>query len=594
VKAPKVRHRRSDTAADRAAEAGRRAHPDCGPRDQAPDAARPSESATRADGRRGSKLQPRARSLSSLVTQLRTAHAKVSARNAELLDTQRRLNELVELYFDLYDSAPVAYVTLDHYGVIEQINLAGCRLFGTDREHLLGRPLVARVAPAERRAFLDHMRQCRARRGLVETELHARGSGGEAIPICISSHVTSFDKAVAYRTVLIDLRERERLEEERARVQQEEERARAVSEAKDRFIAMLSHELRTPLTPALFASARLLELDGLSEDAQHLLAVIRRNIELEARLIDDLLDLTRVRSGKLSLATQPVDVHRVIAEAVEVCQVQLRAKQQTLSLDLRANASIVCGDATRLRQVFWNLLENAIKFSKAGGRIEVRTEDAPNGRVRATMRDWGAGFDPSDRARLFRPFEQAGRERRRGSGLGLGLSICKGILEAHEGTIDAASPGLGHGATFVVELGAVCEETDREPFGLPRQQQAIGEKLRILLVEDDLDSGEMLMALLSHSGHEVALVRSAAQALQRTSDIWDVVISDIGLPDASGLEVGRRFRQAAGDRVVLVAMSGYGTVEDIHASECAGFDEHLVKPVDFPKLLATLRRPVAG
>jgi PAS domain S-box-containing protein len=201
-----------------------------------------------------------------LMRELRATHQALSTRNTELLDAHRKLADLVELYFDLYDFAPVGYLMLDQTGLIDQLNLAACRLFGEERAMLLGCPLVGRIVPEDRSVFLPHMRPCRKEEEAVESEVRLRARRGDAIPVQLSSRRATVGDALAFRTVLVDLRERVRLEEKRRLAEQEEQRLRASSEAKDRFLAMLSHELRTPLTPALFAAAHLLDLRDMPAD----------------------------------------------------------------------------------------------------------------------------------------------------------------------------------------------------------------------------------------------------------------------------------------------------------------------------------------
>jgi CheY-like chemotaxis protein len=292
-----------------------------------------------------------------------------------------------------------------------------------------------------------------------------------------------------------------------------------------------------------------------------------------------------------------LDLDQVIRDVIEICQPQLEVRRQTITTDLRASNRQVMGDPSRLRQVFWNLLQNASKFSPPGESIEIRSEDIGENRVRITVADRGLGLAPDEAARLFMPFESATPPAKRGMGLGLGLSICRGIIEGHGGEISGTSAGPGEGATFAVDLTAsallsfanveTSSPTDRAPVLTGDHL----EPLRILLVEDDRDSGDMLSALLAHLGHDVTLAGSVADAAFHVEQSWDVVISDIGLPDGSGLEIGRRFREQGGSQPLLIAMSGYGTSSDIGASRQAGFDEHLVKPFDFNLLLAALRRP---
>jgi signal transduction histidine kinase len=235
--------------------------------------------------------------------------------------------------------------------------------------------------------------------------------------------------------------------------QKAREAAESANEAKSRFLAMVSHELRTPLSPVLMA-AEMLEQDvSLPDRVRKDLGTIRRNVELERRLIDDLVDLTRITSGKMSLHITEIDLHEPLRQAIGVCDADARDKQIDLGWQLDARASRVNGDADRLQQVFWNLLRNAIKFTPAGGRIRITTENSGAGRIAVTFADTGTGIDPARLQSIFEAFEQGGPDvHSRFGGLGLGLAICHALVESHGGTVAAASEGAGRGAAFTVIL----------------------------------------------------------------------------------------------------------------------------------------------
>jgi signal transduction histidine kinase/response regulator RpfG family c-di-GMP phosphodiesterase len=372
----------------------------------------------------------------------------------------------------------------------------------------------------------------------------------------------------------------------------------AANRAKDHFLAMLSHELRTPLTPVLAAAGALVEDMRLPADVREDLRMVRRNVGIQSRLIDDLLDLTRIGQGKLDLACENLAVPLLLKQAADIVAPDLDAKDQTMALELsEIQGCAVTGDGSRLQQVFWNLFKNAIKFSPAKSRITVnaRLVAGTPTRVAIDIIDGGVGISADDLDRIFRPFEQATMEgRRRGSdgGLGLGLSIAKAIVELHHGTIHAFSDGLDKGAKFTVELPL----TD----GLPRPESlspflsdvAVPPEraLRILLVEDHVDTGRVLSRLLKNSGHVVEYVENAASAyalFQRRE--FDLVISDLGLPDESGLDLMRKLR-ALRPKIAGVCLSGYGMEEDVRACHEAGFAEHITKPVDIRRLRAVVAR----
>jgi CheY-like chemotaxis protein len=271
----------------------------------------------------------------------------------------------------------------------------------------------------------------------------------------------------------------------------------------------------------------------------------------------------------------------------------MKAKHLSLGLSLDAEDHNAAADPIRLKQVFWNLLSNAIKFTPDGGRIEVRSwNSGSNGNrwLRVEVRDNGLGFDPMVAPKLFEPFEQAGTPERNG-GLGLGLAICRGVMELHGGHVIATSQGPGTGARFVIEIETTDEMPARAEIQPIAPAKLTDAKPRILLVEDDKDTAEMMEELLQEAGYEVRTVRSAQAALESDLDTVDVVISDIGLPGTSGLDLMRSIRQTRPLRGV--ALSGYGTEADIRASQEAGFSAHLTKPVVFDHLLATIQQVTA-
>ena len=392
-----------------------------------------------------------------------------------------------------------------------------------------------------------------------------------------------------------DATERKRLEEERESLLSREHTARVeaerASKAKDEFIAVLSHELRTPLTPVLLTVSLLEAHPKLPDDLRSDVATIRRNVELESRLISDLLDLTRISRGKLQLDREQVDVHLLLRSAVAICQ---REDSVRLDLDLAAERHFVFGDATRLQQVFWNLINNAQKFTPPDGLISIRTSDAENDCIRVEVRDTGAGIDPAILPRLFNAFEQGEvRATRQFAGLGLGLAISKRLVDVHGGTISAQSQGKGTGATFIVELPTVAAPLDAPAKPGPTPQRSPTRPLTILLVEDHEATARVMAKLLKNMGHEVKTVFSLASAIAAASTSqYDLLLSDIGLPDGSGLDLMRQLRQQYAGKAV--ALTGYGMEEDIRNSRDAGFTAHVTKPVDVDRLRETIDQFAGG
>jgi len=381
-----------------------------------------------------------------------------------------------------------------------------------------------------------------------------------------------------------------------ARLYREAQRANA---AKDQFLAALSHELRTPLAPVLAVVSALESDPRLRELIGGALAVIRRNVELEARLIDDLLDLTRISRGKLELHLQPSDLRDALAHALQSCSAEEDGKWIAVETELAAIDHTVCADVPRLTQVFWNLLKNAFKFTPDGGTVRVRTRQEDGGIV-VEISDTGMGIGPDLLPRIFDSFEQGERSiTRRFGGLGLGLAISKALVERHKGRITAASGGEGQGSTFTVWLpcapaeagGAQARSANKDGDGQvfdPRQAR----RLRILLVEDHADTAAALADLLDLLGHQVVVAHDVTSGLAAATaalegEGLDLVISDLGLPDGSGLDL---MRELSGRHNVRgIALSGYGTDKDVRASHEAGFSLHLTKPVDLERLRAALR-----
>lgn len=394
-----------------------------------------------------------------------------------------------------------------------------------------------------------------------------------------------------------DITHHKTTEEALLQAKQESEHA---NRAKDQFLATLSHELRTPLSPILLTAASLERDTSLSAEVREELSMMRRHVELEARLIDDLLDLSRALNGKLRMNEQPIAIHDVVSMALATCRGQIDSHRIELQLNLDAAHDTVLADAARLQQVFWNLLSNAIKFSPEGGRVTVASEVTPDRHIRVSVADNGIGISPADLARIFNAFEQAEqRITRKFGGLGLGLAISKGIIECHHGRIRATSEGVNKGATLIVELPLIdaCTTPNvahaRPHSETPRvAAQRAGAPLTLLLVEDHADTARILARLLGADGYSVMTAGSVAEALHLADQYhFDLVISDVGLPDASGFELMKQIRERYG--LTGIAMTGYGMQDDIEKSQQAGFAEHLVKPVDVGFLEESIQRVIA-
>lgn len=390
--------------------------------------------------------------------------------------------------------------------------------------------------------------------------------------------------AAIYKAQTERLLDRQQAEMERLFRETQDANAR-----KDQFLATLSHELRTPLTPVLAAVSATNVETANREELKEIFSVIRRNIELEARLIDDMLDLTRISSGKLEIALRLADFHPILVHAVETCAEDITTKNLRLDWHLDATRHAGRVDSARLQQVFWNLLKNAVKFTPQNGRITISTRDVEEDQIEIEVADDGIGIHPEMLEKIFDAFEQGDpRMTRQYGGVGLGLAISKALIEAHDGSIGALNHENGPGARFIVRLPAELPVEDTSAVAAAQvaaspSTKASERPFTLLLVEDHVDSAALFCQLLRMSGYDVHMATSLHQAIEVFQrEAIDGVISDIGLPDGSGVELMEKL--TAIRPVPGIALSGYGMEEDLRRSEKAGFLRHLTKPVDWPKL----------
>jgi PAS domain S-box-containing protein len=504
------------------------------------------------------------------------------------------LHQTAEQFHILVNSVEeYAIYLLDPTGNVVTWNTGAEKIKGYTAEEIIGKNFAC-FYTAEDVASEKPQRNLReaTRRGHIRDQgLRVRKDGttfeAEVILTVLrdaKGHIRGYSKVT--RDITEQLRSRE--------FEAEKIAAEKANKAKDDFLAALSHELRTPLTPAL-AAATFLEDNArkfppeFAEDVQ----IIKRNVQLQARLIDDLLDLTRITRGKLQLTLERVDANAVVRDAIDIAHSAIAAKKLNVSTEFDATKSYILGDSIRLQQVFWNLINNAVKFTPSGGQIVIRTSNDDAGRLHFEIRDNGIGIERERLNSLFTPFEQADPSvSRQFGGLGLGLAISKHLVELHHGTIEAESRGRSFGATFKITLDTVPEGVGATDLG-SRAPKRAAKPLRILLVEDHRDTRRTLSRLLTHFGHEVL----AADNIQSARKIVDsgnveVLLCDIGLPDGTGYEL---VSQAKSKRPIkAVAITGFGTEEDIRRSKEAGFDFHLVKPVDLHELQTVLEHVHAG
>jgi PAS domain S-box-containing protein len=489
----------------------------------------------------------------------------------------------------IFEEAPIGMAVVRLDDRYAQVNARLCNMVGYSEEELTSRTTseITYCDDIEESKQLAQNLLSETARSCVEKRYVRKNS--EVIwasrTACVIRDETG--KPRHYLVMVEDITQRKK---DAVALEEAKNEAERANRAKDKFLAALSHELRTPLTPVLMCATALEQEPGIEPELRRQFGMMRRNVELEARLIDDLLDLTRVSHGKLRiLVSGPVDVHSLLAHTERIVLSDARSKSLALRLDLAADEHHVVGDAARMNQVFWNLLKNAVKFTPAGGKIIVRTVNPAPGQLAVTVSDNGIGIDRQTLPFVFRAFEQGDiRGLQPCSGLGLGLSISKAIVELHGGTISAESAGPGLGAVFTVELNTVLPFPDAQiQAAQPRRLR--GKSYRLLVVEDHEPTLAVLSRLLRDQGHEVMTASTVQSALALASNRrFDFVISDLGLPDGSGIDLMVQLSNDYGLRGI--ALTGYGMAEDVARTEQAGCLAHLVKPINFDQLHRVLEQ----
>jgi signal transduction histidine kinase len=363
-----------------------------------------------------------------------------------------------------------------------------------------------------------------------------------------------------------------------------EESLRNADRRKDEFLAMLAHELRNPLAPIRNAGELLTRLMRENPEVETLAAIVQRQSAHLTRLVDDLLDVSRITRGRIELQREPVNLNSVVAHALEMVEPIMREHRHELSVMQAPDSVYVSGDHARLVQCITNILANAGKYTDVGGAISIQLRTEGEEAV-LTVTDNGVGIPDELLPRIFDLFVQNNRSLDRSQGgLGIGLSVVRRLVEMHGGRVSAASNGPGTGSRFEVRLPVIAPPAQQQEISL--KQGTV--KHRILVVDDNADSADSLAMILTISGHEAQPVYTASEALVRAADYDpDVILLDIGLPDIDGYEVARRLK-GRGSHARLIAVTGYGRPEDIRRAQSAGFDSHLVKPIDPQRLLRNL------
>jgi PAS domain S-box-containing protein len=517
-----------------------------------------------------------------------TINALLRMRRAE-----ERARQLAQQWQATFDAIRDGVAVLNAAGTVLQCNEAFLRIFGRAGSDVIG-TTVSQLwgAPSDRereQPFMRLLLSCRRETGTLN--LRERWYEISADPVLDDESALIGCVYIAH-----DVTERQRAEEDRASLLAAEQAARAEAEtanrAKDEFLATVSHELRAPLT-AMLGWTRMLRSRMLDETAsQHALETIERNVAIQTRLIEDLLDVSRIITGRLRLDVRAVDLNAIIREALDAVLPAAEAKAIRVEAVLEPGAARLLGDPARLQQVMWNLVSNAVKFTPTGGRVEVRHENDGT-EARISVNDTGQGISPEFLPHVFERFRQAESSSGRiHGGLGLGLAIVRHLVELHGGAVRAASSGIGRGSTFIVTLPCrALEATAPSTPGRPAELPTL-DGIRVLVVDDDADARDLLGMVLTQARADVVTVGSSQEALALLEQAPpDVLVSDIGLPEENGYELIRRVRALAakrGGEIPAIALTGHARSEDQDRALAAGYQVHVAKPVEPAALISAI------
>jgi PAS domain S-box-containing protein len=503
--------------------------------------------------------------------------------------------------FQLLESAPDAMVVVDAEGRIVFVNGQTETLLGYPRTELLNQPvellLPSRFRDAHRIHRGHYVQLARPRPMGGALELYALKKDGAEVPVEISLSPIATDEGLFVASAIRDVTERKKAEHDRARLIEERATQAEADRLKDEFLATLSHELRTPLNAILGWTAMLKGGSIAPEQVPHALDTIERNARAQSRLVETLLDASRVVTGKLRLDVAPVDLAQLVDAAVDVVRPGAHAKRISLELTIEQRPLLLLADADRMQQAVWNLLANAVKFTAPGGRIEVSVRLGARSVILA-VRDTGHGIDPAFLPHVFDRFRQEDNSLTRGyDGLGLGLTITRSIVEAHGGTVRAASPGPDKGSTFSIELPLVLVTEEHRTAPPASQVEAVNELagLRIVVVDDIEDERELISAIFVQHGGTVEVADSVRAAIALVRSFHpDVVVTDVAMPVQDGYVLLRELRN---DRdpviasVPIVAVTAQARTEEGRRAIAAGFNQYISKPVEImllPSVVAAL------
>ena len=527
-----------------------------------------------------------------------TLQALIRARTAE--DQMRRSEQRFRA---IYDQAQSGIALIDSEGRFADANPALLEMLGRKAGDILGRSL-AELAPPAWRVSIE--------RNTVEPAEGGAPWRGEFPLLAADGHEVHLEWSISAHVepgvriaIAIDVSDRHELEQRRADVLEREQAARVVAErhsrTKDDFIAVLSHELRTPLN-AIVGWVHILKRRGVLPEGLRGIEAIERNAKTQARIISDILDVSRINSGKLRLEREWADPAELVASAIESLGISIDERKLAVETDIGNAHEPVYIDTGRYQQIFWNLMTNAIKFSPQGGKLQVVLK-RDGDRLLLDVRDFGQGIDPDFIPHLFDRFTQSDAPGNRShGGLGLGLSIVKHLVDLHGGTVVASSDGLGKGTLMRVELPAVAGAADTEAPEVEgdagpdseQQEPEVLDRLDVLVVEDDPEATEMMRVVLGDRGARVRTAHDYDSALAALQQAWpDVLVSDIGLPGKDGYELVRQVRQLEAGRarrLPIIALTAFARAEDRSKTLAAGFDLHLGKPLKPHLLLEAIAR----
>jgi PAS domain S-box-containing protein len=475
-------------------------------------------------------------------------------------------------YRVLVEAMQQGAVTLSQGGAIIYCNAGFAEMVGRPPEKIIGASITSVFSFADHETLAQHLAEGRHAK---QVELTLRADDGSRIPVLVSFNLLPLEGVLAVCLLITDLTEHKR-----------NKQLQDTDRRKNEFLAMLAHELRNPLAPITNA-AQMLDLwnKGDNKDAQLACEVIGRQVRQMTRIVDDLLDMSRIAQGKIKLRTAVIDVSSIVSAAVETSRPLIEGRKHKLNITLASEALKVEADLTRMAQVVTNLLNNAAKYTEEGGQIWLSVRREGNDAT-ISVRDNGIGMRAEMLATVFDLFTQADRaiDRSQG-GLGIGLTLVRTLVELHRGSVSASSDGVGRGSEFVIRmpLAGTARMKDVESHGSESNGHCAAFSQRILVVDDNVDSAKTLAMMLKVMGHEARVSHDGAAAIEIAQEFLPtLILLDIGLPRMNGYLVAERLRLIPSLRgVILAALTGYGEDQDRHRSREAGFDRHFVKPLDF-------------